>query len=180
MNERILEISEVTKLFTVIASVRDKALIAVLYYGGLRVSEAVNLKWGDLKADRLTILGKGNKIRIISLHPLALSLINQLGDNQSEYIFIGNCNRNRLGAITAKTAHTLIKKYARLAGLGDNLSCHWLRHSIATHLFDNGVDIVEIRDFLGHDNISGTEIYIHSKKITGSDVTMLMPMVMLG
>jgi integrase/recombinase XerD len=139
---------------------RDKVILTLLYSTGLRISELVNLLKRDIDFDERTIRvrGKGDKDRIVlfdeSTKELLLDYL-EVDKHNSEYIFI-NKNGNKL---TPRYVQMMIKKYADKAGIKKKVTPHVLRHSFATHLLKNGVDIRVIQQLLGHSSLSTTQIY---------------------
>jgi integrase/recombinase XerD len=139
---------------------RNKVILALLYSSGLRVSELVSLKVDDVEpGDRtIRIRGKGEKDRIVLFNEETRLLIENYLDirvNQGEYLFL-----NRFGnPLTTRYIQMMIKNYAKLAGINKKVTPHILRHSFATHLLKNGVDIRAIQQLLGHSNLSTTQIY---------------------
>ena len=139
---------------------RDKVILTLLYSTGLRISELVKLLKRDIDFDERTIRvrGKGDKDRIVLFdeHTKELLLAYLEEDkHKSEYIFI-NKNGNPL---TPRYVQMMIKKYAEAAGIKKKVTPHVLRHSFATHLLKNGVDIRVIQQLLGHSSLSTTQIY---------------------
>ncbi len=139
---------------------RDKVILSILYSSGLRVSELVNLLINDIDFDERTIRirGKGDKDRIVLFDKDTKELIEQylnIRDSDSEYLFI-NKNGNKL---SSRYIQLMIKKYAKEAGIEKKVTPHILRHSFATHLLKNGVDIRAIQQLLGHNSLSTTQIY---------------------
>lgn len=145
----------------------DAALIKVIFellYGcALRVSELCRLKLGDLDIDRKTlhIWGKGNKIRYVPIGDKSLEIIR-------EYLLTRDLNQKDALLITGngkqiypRLVHRIINKY--LAKVSDlkKKSPHILRHSAATHMLDNGADLRAVKEILGHENLSTTQIYTH-------------------
>jgi len=147
---------------------RDRAMLEVLYATGLRVSELVALKLGDLQLDvgYLTAFGKRSKQRIVPLGETALQALAhyrqaarpQLDRGRgSQYVFL-----NRSGdGLTRQGFWKMIKRRATEAGISRRISPHVLRHSFATHLLDNGADLRSVQAMLGHVDISTTQIYTH-------------------
>jgi integrase/recombinase XerD len=139
---------------------RNKLILALLYSSGLRVSELVNLYIDnvDLRERTMRIRGKGEKDRIVLFDDITKNLIEDYLDQRSddsEYLFI-----NRRGNhLTARYVQMMIKDYAKVAGIRKKVTPHILRHSFATHLLKNGVDIRAIQQLLGHSNLSTTQIY---------------------
>lgn len=146
---------------------RDKAMLEVLYATGLRVSELVSLKVGDvnLNVGYLMAFGKGSKERVVPIGESAQQWVkNYISDGrpklykgQSEYLFI-----NRSGkAITRQGFWKAIKSYAKKAKITASITPHTLRHSFATHLLERGADLRSVQMMLGHADISTTQIYTH-------------------
>ena len=144
---------------------RDRAILELMYACGLRVSEAVDLKIGDVELDLgiLTCKGKGNKMRKV---PIGTSAVEWLKSylalrRKKENIEIQNLFVSSLGRpITRQTIFNFIKDYAAKASLED-VSPHTLRHSFATHLIQNSADVRSVQQMLGHADISTTQIYTH-------------------
>lgn len=146
---------------------RDRALLEVLYSGGLRVSELVGLDLQDLDLDSglATIRGKGRKERLALLGPQAVEAIQTwspirqaLWKPRAKDALFLNKNGTRL---TTRSVGRLLEKYLASAGLDPRTSPHTLRHSFATHLLDAGADIRSVQELLGHRNLSTTQIYTH-------------------
>lgn len=139
---------------------RDKLILSLLYSSGLRVSEVVSLKVNDidLKDRTIRIRGKGNKDRIVLFDQKTKKLLKEYlheRSQESKYLFL-----NRFGnPLTPRYIQITIKKYATKAGIKKKVTPHILRHSFATHLLKNGVDIRAIQQLLGHSNLSTTQIY---------------------
>lgn len=139
---------------------RDKLILSLLYSSGLRVSELVSLKVNDidLKDRTIRIRGKGNKDRMVLFDQKTKKLIEDYLHErtwESEYLFL-----NRFGKpLTPRYIQITIKNYAIKAGIKKKVTPHILRHSFATHLLKNGVDIRAIQQLLGHSNLSTTQIY---------------------
>ena len=169
----VLSIDEIDKMINSIDTTNDigkrnKALIEVMYGSGLRVSEACNLKVGDLHfgSKYISLIGKGNKERIIPIGDEAIdSLRIYLKDSRSnllkglfsEYVFITYQGK----PMTRQSIFKYIKKLALDNGIDKEISPHTLRHSFATHLLQNGVDLRYVQEMLGHEDISTTQIYTH-------------------
>jgi len=171
---RFLSIDEVDRLLTrpdagTHVGVRDRALLELLYATGMRVTELVTLKTGDISlvGGFLTCLGKGAKERVVPIGRAATDWIGRylasarpalLKDRESAFLFV-----NARGGLTLSRVGfwKIIKKYGRLAGLTQELSPHVLRHSFATHLLERGADLRMIQTLLGHADLSTTQIYTH-------------------
>lgn len=158
----VLTTAQVTRLLatpdrTTPRGQRDAALLELLYAAGLRISEAAQLRWGDLEAERGTICvtGKGEKERHVPLVPLvfeSLATLRPPSAQPLDFVFGG------VGRVTLWRA---VKENVLLAGLGESPSPHWLRHSFATHLLNNGADLRAIQELLGHARIVTTQVYTH-------------------
>ncbi len=147
---------------------RDRALLELLYATGLRVSEAVSLRVGDLDmaAGLLRCLGKGGRERLVPVGDEALRVTGAylrqarprlLKGRPSRYLFL-----NRRGQpLTRQTVWKLLKRYAKRAGIDRQVTPHTLRHSFATHLLENGADLRAVQEMLGHADIVTTQIYTH-------------------
>lgn len=147
--------------------IRDTAILELLFAGGLRVSELCNLTFTDFDEEnhQLHIQGKGNKERTIYLENKEVieALTNYLQLRHSlaipiPYLFITKFN----GPMSTQGVRNLVTKYTKLAGITKNITPHVFRHSFASLLLEEGVDIKFIQDFLGHSSISTTQIYLHT------------------
>lgn len=149
------------------AKERDYCIITLFLNCGLRLSELVGLNLGDIRSDNsLRVTGKGNKERIIYLNDMCILAINDYlkvrpvdGVKDRQALFLSN----RKSRISAKTVQHLVKTFLDKAGLGDQgFSTHKLRHTAATLMYQQGnVDVLLIKEILGHENLSTTEIYTH-------------------
>ncbi len=145
-------------------STRDLALFMLLYGSGLRISEALNLTVSDVltATDSLSIVGKGNKQRIVPLLPNVKQTLHQLiqsciftKNNDTAPLFCGKKGK-QLSARVAQLNLALIRKKLHLP---DDLTPHALRHSFATHLLAQGGNLRQIQELLGHESIKATQIY---------------------
>jgi integrase/recombinase XerD len=148
---------------------RDKALIEVLYATGLRVSELVALRAGDLNLDEgyLTCIGKGDKQRMVPLGQEAADWVRRyiregrpvlLRKKSSPWLFV---NARDGGPLSRIGFWKVLREYGIKADLPRSLSPHALRHSFATHLLERGADLRMIQLMLGHADLSTTQIYTH-------------------
>ncbi|GAB4313961.1 MAG: tyrosine-type recombinase/integrase [Methanobacteriaceae archaeon] len=141
-------------------NIRNKVILALLYSAGLRVSELVSLHSDDVDLGERTIRirGKGEKDRIVLFDENTKLLMEEYLEKRtddSDALFV-----NRFGNhLTPRYVQMMIKKYAESAGIKKKVTPHILRHSFATHLLKNGVDIRAIQQLLGHSNLSTTQIY---------------------
>jgi integrase/recombinase XerC len=149
---------------------RDAALLTLLYGAGLRISEALSLRRGDVPLpSSLTILGKGNKERVVPL----LDAVRGAIDAYARHIpFSGAKNSplflSRRGkAMSAREAQLVMEKLRGALGLSERATPHALRHSFATHLLANGGDLRSVQELLGHASLSTTQTYtqIDTKKL---------------
>ena len=154
------------------SSLCDQAVLELAYASGLRLAELRNLRLEQLhlEAAFLSVIGKGNKERVVPVgRPAAAALQRYLDAGRPKLvaqISPGNVFLTQRGsAFAATTMWGRIKRRARLAGLGRNLTPHMLRHSFATHLLEHGADLRVIQELLGHASISTTEVYTH---VTGN------------
>jgi integrase/recombinase XerD len=147
---------------------RDKAMLETLYASGLRVSELVTLKLGQVSQDMgvVRVVGKGSKERLVPLGEEALAWIRRyvrearpplLRGRSSDDLFI----TARGAAMTRQMFWNLLRRYALRAGLKKPISPHTLRHAFATHLLNHGADLRVVQLLLGHSDISTTQIYTH-------------------
>jgi len=139
---------------------RNKLILTLLYSSGLRVSELVSLiiEDFDFKDRTIRIRGKGEKDRLVLFDNNAKELIEEyliVKDTDSDYLFTNKDNN----PITTRYIQLMIKDYAKEAKINKNVTPHILRHSFATHLLKNGVDIRAIQQLLGHASLSTTQIY---------------------
>ncbi len=149
-----------------LAKYRDIAVIELLFATGIRVAELCSLKRCDFSSDMasIKITGKGNKDRtvyigskeVISALAKYLQAVEAL-KIESEHFFV-NRLRNRL---SEQSVRFMVKKYSELAGIAKKVTPHMFRHSFATLLLEEGVDIKHIQEFLGHSSITTTQIYVH-------------------
>jgi integrase/recombinase XerD len=147
---------------------RDAAMLELLYATGLRVSELVGLKLGEvnISAGYLMTIGKGNKERLVPMGDGACNAVERyLQGARGELLKQGSSNRlflSRLGQGMSRQAFwNIIKKRAQQAGVRNSISPHTLRHSFATHLLENGADLRSVQIMLGHADLSSTQIYTH-------------------
>lgn len=156
----VLSREEIRNIIDNMTNLKHKLIISLSYGAGLRVSEVVNLKVQDLDLKGLTLHiknAKGNKDRI-SIIPKSLesNLFNMMaGKNKNDYIF----ESERGGKLSARTLQIIFSKNLIKNNIKKPATFHSLRHSFATHLLENGVDIRYIQELLGHANIRTTQVY---------------------
>lgn len=152
------------------AGLRDRAILETMYSAGLRVSELVGLRDGDLDFSQgiTRVRGKGRKERISPLGSYAIEAIRAYAarrSRSSEAEKLGQAAPvfvNRFGNIlTTRSVGRMLDKYLSETGLDTRTSPHTLRHSFATHLLDRGADIRSVQELLGHKSLTTTQIYTH-------------------
>jgi integrase/recombinase XerD len=147
---------------------RDRTMLEVLYATGLRVSELINLRQGQINLNQgvLRVRGKGDRERLIPLGEEAQRWLREfvsgprveiLLERQTEYLF----PTRRGDRMTRQAFWHIIKRYAKKADILGKLSPHTLRHAFATHLLNNGADLRVVQMLLGHSDLSTTQIYTH-------------------
>lgn len=172
-----LTIEEIDKLFNIRLNkpidYRNKAMLELLFATGTRISELTSLTLSQINFEEsiIKVMGKGKKERIIPIANNALNYLKvyiynyreYLVKNTNEYVFL-NKNGEK---ISRQGFFKILKKMAQDSGINKNISPHVLRHSFATYLLNNGVDLRVIQELLGHENLETTEIYSHltSQKI---------------
>ena len=144
---------------------RDYCILTLFLNCGLRISELVGLNLQDIQGDALRVLGKGNKVRIIYLNEACQSALQQylavrrpIRGRDENALFLSSQNER----ISRSTVHAMVKKRLGEAGLDSRqYSSHKLRHTAATLMLQNGVDVRAVQEVLGHDHLNTTEIYTH-------------------
>ena len=159
---------EVTKLLNSVSesdnlSIRNRAMLELLYATGLRVSELISLKFSNIDIEEcfVKIFGKGNKERLVPFGQKAQLYLKRYlrirQNSKSEFIFLTRLNK----PISRIEFWSQLKQIAIKAGIMKNITPHTLRHSFATHLLTGGADIRFVQEMLGHSSISTTQIYTH-------------------
>lgn len=171
-----LEAEELNRLLQVpqhenkgIVSIRDKAILELLFSTGLRVSELANLKIDqvNLKRDEFTVRGKGDKPRVVFLSDEAKAAVKAylaLRRDPSPHIFVSHDRAGKgrdSGPLTPRSVQRLIQRYAAMAGITKRITPHTMRHTFATDLLLSGADIRAVQSLLGHASIMTTQIYTH-------------------
>lgn len=144
---------------------RDYCILTLFLNCGLRISELVGLNLNDIQDDALRILGKGNKVRIVYLNEACKQALEQylavrrpITGRDKNALFLSTRNER----ISRSGVHALVKKHLAEAGLdASQYSSHKLRHTAATLMLQNGVDVKAVQEVLGHDHLNTTEIYTH-------------------
>ena len=145
--------------------VRDYCILTLFLNCGLRISELVGLNLTDVRDDQLRVLGKGNKERIIFLNDACRQAIDAWRDERSR---LAAADKNALfltrkhTRMTTDAVHYMVKQRLKKAGLDASLySSHKLRHTAATLMLQNGVDVRTLQEVLGHEHLNTTQIYTH-------------------
>ena len=165
---KYLSLDECNRLLTAIEGpnqTRDFAILMIFLNCGIRRAELVGLNLTDIYDDRIRVVGKGNKERIVYMGTSCKNAINAylaernkiiLSDNRALF---GSRDKNR---ISVSAVHRLVKKHLLSAGLdATQFSAHKLRHTAATLMLSNGVDVKSVQEVLGHENLNTTQIYTH-------------------
>lgn len=157
--------NEVRRILDAAGNLKHKCILCLAYAGGLRVSEIINLRIGDIDSDRMIIHiknSKGKKDRIVMLSKKLLLILRDYYKSYKpkSYLFEGMNG----GKYSARSIQALLKNVKSKAGVTKRGSVHTLRHSFATHLFEGGTDILSIKKLLGHNSLRTTMIYTHVSK----------------
>ena len=163
----VLSLEEVTELIgqpdtTTPRGLRDRAMLELVYAAGLRVSELVGLRRGDLNLELglVRCVGKGSKERVVPVGRLAIDAVKAYlaaRRDAAPALFLGNKGK----PLTRVAFWRIVRRYSRGAGIRRPISPHTFRHSFATHMLDGGADLRAIQELLGHANIATTQIYTH-------------------
>lgn len=162
----VLSKQEIISMLDLLKNKNHKLVITLLYYSGLRLEEALNLKYSDIDFERKIIHvkhGKGSKDRIVFLHD---KISNILKNHNDTYILMSE----RGSRYTKRSIQLIVKNTAKKAKINKKVSPHTLRHSFATHLLEAGADIRYIQKLLGHKDLKTTQIYTH---VANKDITKL-------
>lgn len=169
----VLSVEEVTMIINAVggksmAALRDAAMLETLYGAGLRISELLGLKLGEILLDNrfVRIIGKGDKERIVPIGHHAVDAVRQylrrsrpmlLKKKTSDFLFLNQ----RGGKMSRMGFWKILKGYVRKTGLRKRITPHTFRHSFATHLLEGGADLRAVQEMLGHADIKTTQIYTH-------------------
>lgn len=144
---------------------RDYCILTLFLNCGLRISELIGLNMTDIQDDALRVLGKGNKVRIVYLNDACKTAISRylpvrrpITGRDEDALFLSSRDQR----ISRSNVHALVKKHLSHAGLDSaQYSSHKLRHTAATLMLQNGVDVKAVQEVLGHEHLNTTEIYTH-------------------
>ncbi|NQV89008.1 MAG: tyrosine-type recombinase/integrase [Parcubacteria group bacterium] len=170
-----LEVEELDRLLAApkgvdLVTLRDRAILEMLFSTGLRVSEISNLKIEqvNLKRDEFTVRGKGGKLRAVYISSTAKEALKAYlakRRDTSPYLFIchdqAKSGREKTGGLTPRSIQRLVERYAKSAGITKHITPHTLRHTFATDLLMGGADIRSVQSLLGHASITTTQVYTH-------------------
>ncbi len=148
---------------------RDKVMFEFIFSSGIRVSECTNLQLSDINIDKryFRVLGKGSKERLCFFSKKVQSLLQEYLSARTQFVSKNNSSAdylfvNKFGKkITERSVHRRLVYWAKKSGIQKNIHPHMLRHSFATHLLSKGVDIIFLKELLGHKNIDTTQVYTH-------------------
>ena len=170
---KVIEKKNLTTLFEQIEfgndykDIRNKLILELLYGTGIRRAELINLRLDnvDLHHQRIKVLGKGSKERLVPIAPYLMKLIQDyllIRDiefpNAPPYIFLTDKGKQTY----PKIIYNIVNRYLSLVSTAEKRSPHTLRHSFATHLVDNGADLNAVKELLGHASLSSTQVYTHN------------------
>jgi site-specific recombinase XerD len=163
----VLSAEELKRLFFCPQRLKQRVLFCIIYSAGLRVSEVCNLKISDIDSDRMQIRvvkSKGKMDRYVPLSSFLLKGLRKylLSVKPKYYLFNGRIKGEQLGTSAVQQSFRLAVKKAKI---NKDVSVHSLRHSYATHLLEQGVDLVTIKELLGHATIQTTMMYLHVAKV---------------
>ena len=152
---------------------RERLILELFYATGVRISELVAIRFRDIRMEEgiIHVMGKGSKERIVIMGSYAQATLRhykkflherQISD-QDHYLFpsIRRNRKGRNGHMAVRTVFNVAKKYLRKISDDEKLSPHSLRHTFATHMLNNGADLMAIKDLLGHSSLSSTQVYPH-------------------
>lgn len=159
----VLTKEEVKKIIFSLENKKSRLMVSIMYAAGLRVSELINLKIENLDfEEKIGYIrqAKGHKDRIFNIPDFLFTELKKQAErqknNNQEYLFTGP-----KGTLSSRNIQKIVSKAAKRAGISKDVHCHTLRHSFATHLLEDGIDIRHIQLLLGHASISTTELYTH-------------------
>jgi integrase/recombinase XerD len=171
LHERLLDEAEVSGMIREAASGRDRILLRLLYLSGLRISEAVGIRWIDLGPAGISVVGKGSRARTVAVPKELLVELRSLrltGEAETGRIF-----RTVIGRPLSVRQARRIVSTAAMEGIGRPASPHWLRHAHSSHSLERGCQLHVLRDSLGHASISTTSRYLGVRPGTGSGMWLV-------
>ena len=154
-------------------ALRERLILELFYATGIRISELIKIQINDIRMEEgiIHIIGKGCKERIVMIGSEAkealrnyIALMSEKANFENEqFLFpaLRIVKNKPIGAISPRTVFNIVKKYLKQVSSNEKLSPHSLRHTFATHMLDNGADLMAIKDMLGHSSLSSTQVYTH-------------------
>jgi len=167
----ILENTELERILkgpkgNTLRSLRDRAILEVLFSTGLRLAELCGLsRYLDFSRGEITVRGKGEKLRVVFISAGAKKTLEaylEKREDAEEALFISLTKKEKvIGRITSRAVERMVDKYAKESGISDKVTPHSFRHIFATDLLINGADLRSVQEMLGHSNIATTQVYTH-------------------
>jgi len=158
----VLSKEEVKSMIETTRNLKHRAILAVIYSAGLRISELISLRPSDIDSDRkqIRVIGKGNKYRytLLSENTLDMLRIYWRAYTPAKYLFEG---QKKGQPVSKSTIRIVFKNACKKTGISKPASVHSLRHSFATHLLESGINLKIIQTLLGHSSLRTTSIYLH-------------------
>ncbi len=175
----IMSKAEIVRFFSVIENLRDKAMFETVYGAGLRLSEIVHLRVQDIDSKQMRIFvhhGKGGKDRFTLLSERNLEILREYWKqyrpcHPDGYLFFARSKDKHI--LSSRSVDNAFNKYTTMAHLPDSYTVHTLRHCFATHLLESGVELIQIKELLGHTFVQTTSIYLH---LSNSNQTVKSPL----
>lgn len=168
----VLSQAEVQAMFDVCLNLKHKAILALLYSCGLRVSELINLKWAHIDRSRMVIniiQAKGAKDRQVMLSNELIAILTEYWKEYKSKVYVFN---GQFGLqYSAKSVGEVMKQLADKAGINKRVYAHLMRHNCFTHMVESGIDINLIQRLAGHSNVKTTSIYTHISHNVISKIT---------
>jgi integrase/recombinase XerD len=156
----VLNKGDINKMIEFTPNMKHKGVLLFLYYAGLRCNELVFLRWENLDLSRRIInirIAKGDHQRTVFLHEKIIDFLNIFGLKKEGFIFSSKFSDQ----YSSRTIQAIVRNACKKAKIKVKAHPHTLRHSFATHLLENGVDLRNIQDLLGHKNLTSTQVYTH-------------------
>ena len=168
----LLSVDEINKLFSIELAddqiLMEMCILELFYATGIRISELaqIEIKNIDIQEKIMKVIGKGNKERIVILSDTLIKILIKYMKvfccSNQIYLFAPLINKNKIsGHISEKSIYNITKKHLKRISNDEKLSPHSLRHSFATHLLQSGADLMSVKELLGHESLSSTQIYTH-------------------
>ncbi len=173
LHERILEVQDIHAVIRTATAGRDQILARFLYASGARISEAVGLRFSDVRGNRVTLNGKGRKTRTVLLPEQITAELRSLRwarDEDTAFVFKSYRGRQ----LNPRNARQIVSDLAEEAGV--KMSPHWFRHAHASHAVDNGVPLHVLQNGLGHKNLATTSRYVHARPTDGASRYLEIPL----